>query len=206
MVASYIQLLQRRYKGQISGEADEFINFAVDGVVRMKALINDLLVYSRVNTKEFPAEPVDVNKIVESVKINLKASIEENNAEIIYQNLPTIVCSPLQLTQLFQNFISNAIKFKRKGVPPRIEITAKHTADEWLFSVADNGIGIEEEFTDRIFVIFQRLHNFNEYPGTGIGLAICKKIIEKIGGHIWVESKPGKGSTFNFTIPILEEK
>lgn len=205
MVASYIQLLQRRYKGQLSSEADEFINFAVDGVVRMKALINDLLVYSRVNTKEFPVEPVDVNKIIESVKINLKAVIEESGAEIIYSNLPTIVCSPLQLTQLFQNFVSNAIKFKRENVPPRVEITARHTGDEWLFSVSDNGIGIDEEFSDKIFVIFQRLHNFNEYPGTGIGLAICKKIIEKIGGHIWVESEPGKGSTFNFTVPVIEE-
>jgi PAS domain S-box-containing protein len=203
MVASYIQLLQRRYKGQISDEADEFIGFAVDGVIRMKSLINDLLVYSRVNTQEFPIEPTDCNKIVEQVNTNLKATIEESGAVIVYDNLPTINCSPLQLTQLLQNLVSNAIKFRR-DVTPRVEITAKRTGDEWLFSVSDNGIGIEEEFAERIFVIFQRLHNYNEYPGTGIGLAICKKIIEKLGGHIWVESESGKGSSFNFTIPIVE--
>jgi light-regulated signal transduction histidine kinase (bacteriophytochrome) len=203
MVASYIQLLQRRYKGQISDEANEFIGFAVDGVIRMKSLINDLLVYSRVNTQEFPIEPTDCNKIVEQVKTNLKTTIEESGAVIVYDNLPTINCSPLQLTQLLQNLVSNAIKFRR-DVPPRVEITAKRTGDEWLFSVSDNGIGIEEEFAERIFVIFQRLHNYNEYPGTGIGLAICKKIIEKLGGHIWVESESGKGSSFNFTIPIVE--
>lgn len=204
MVASYIQLLQRRYKGQIDKEADEFIGFAVDGVVRMKTLINDLLIYSRVNTREFPVEPTDVNKIIEQVKTNLKSAIEESGASIIYDNLPTINCSPLQLTQLLQNLVSNAIKFRRDD-PPRVEITAKRSDDEWLFSVSDNGIGISDEFSEKIFVIFQRLHNYNEYPGTGIGLAICKKIVEKLGGHIWVESEVGKGSTFNFVIPILEE-
>ncbi len=203
MVASYIQLLQRRYKGQLSGDADEYIGFAVDGVIRMKTLINDLLVYSRVNTQEFPAEPTDCNKIVEQVKTNLKAAILESNANIVYDNLPTINASPLQLTQLLQNLVSNAIKFRRDE-PPRVEITAKRSGDEWLFSVSDNGIGIEEDFIERVFIIFQRLHNFNEYPGTGIGLAICKKIVEKLGGHIWVESVIGKGSTFNFTIPIIE--
>jgi PAS domain S-box-containing protein len=205
MVASYIQLLQRRYKGQISKEADEFIGFAVDGVVRMKTLINDLLIYSRVNTREFPAEPTDINKIIEQVKVNLKTAIEEADAVIEYENLPTVNCSPLQITQLFQNLISNAIKFRSDERPPRVQITAKLTDDEWMFSVADNGIGIEKEYTERVFVIFQRLHNYNEYPGTGIGLAICKKIVEKFGGHIWVESEPGKGSTFNFTVPIIEE-
>ncbi len=204
MVASYIQLLQRRYKGQIDKEADEFIGFAVDGVVRMKTLINDLLIYSRVNTKEFPVEPTDVNKIIEQVKTNLKSAIEESGASVIYENLPTINCSPLQLTQLFQNLVSNAIKFRRDE-PPRVEITAKRADDEWLFSVSDNGIGISDEFSEKIFVIFQRLHNYNEYPGTGIGLAICKKIVEKLGGHIWVESEYGKGSTFNFIIPIIED-
>jgi light-regulated signal transduction histidine kinase (bacteriophytochrome) len=204
MVASYIQLLQRRYKGQIDKEADEFIGYAVDGVVRMKTLINDLLIYSRVNTREFPVEPTDVNKIIEQVKTNLKSAIEESGASIIYYNLPTINCSPLQLTQLLQNLVSNAIKFRRDE-PPRVEITAKRSDDEWLFSVSDNGIGISEEFSEKIFVIFQRLHNYNEYPGTGIGLAICKKIVEKLGGHIWVESEVGKGSTFNFVIPIIEE-
>jgi len=134
MVASYIQLLQRRYHGQISDEANEFIGFAVDGVVRMKSLINDLLVYSRVNTQEFPMEQTDFNKIIEQVKINLKTAIEESGANIIFDNLPTINCSPLQITQLMQNLISNAIKFRRGE--PRVEISAKRSGDEWLFSVS----------------------------------------------------------------------
>jgi PAS domain S-box-containing protein len=202
MVASYIQLLQRRYKGSLDIDADEFINYAVDGVVRMKALINDLLIYSRVNTQEYPLEPVDCNKIIEQVRHNLSAAINENNAEVISEKLPTVYGNQLQLTQLFQNLISNAIKFKRDDVPPVVHINAKKTSDEWILTVQDNGIGIEAEYADKIFIIFQRLHNYNEYPGTGIGLAICKKIVEKLGGHIWLESEVGKGSTFNFTIPI----
>lgn len=201
MVASYIQLLQKRYKGNLDKDADEFINYAVDGVVRMKALINDLLIYSRVNTQEFPLEPVDCNKIIEQVRHNLNAAIKESSAEVLSDTLPTVYGNQLQLTQLFQNLISNAIKFKR-DVPPVVKISSKKTSDEWIFTVQDNGIGIEAEYADKIFIIFQRLHNFNEYPGTGIGLAICKKIVEKLGGHIWVESEVGKGSTFNFTIPI----
>ncbi len=201
MVASYIQLLQRRYKGKLSGEADDFINYAVDGVMRMKVLINDLLVYSRVNTKEAPLEDVDCNKVVEQTLTNLRASIEENGAFVNTETLPTVKANQLQLNQLFQNLISNAIKFKKDGVPPVVNISAKHAGDEWLFTVSDNGIGIDKEFSDKIFVIFQRLHNNSEYPGTGIGLAICKRIIEKLGGHLWVESVPGEGSTFNFTIP-----
>jgi len=204
MVASYIQLLQRRYKGKLGAEADEFISFAVDGVVRMKTLINDLLIYSRVNTQEFPKEKTDLNEILKLVRNNLRGSIEDTDAEIISPELPVINANHLQMTQLFQNLISNAIKFRKTDEKPVVKISFQKTNDEWLFSVNDNGIGIEKEFSDRIFVIFQRLHNFAEYPGTGIGLAICKKILEKIGGHIWVESEPGKGSTFNFTIPIEE--
>ena len=200
MVASYIQLLQRRYGGKLSDEADEFIGYAVDGVVRMKSLINDLLAYSRVNTQEMKAEPTDLNKIITQVTVNLRASIEESKAKIVYEGLPTVMANPLHMNQLMQNLISNAIKF-RGSESPVVNITARHASDEWIITVSDNGIGIEQEFTDRIFVIFQRLHNYTEYPGTGIGLAICKKIVEKIGGHIWVESEPGKGSTFNFTIP-----
>jgi PAS domain S-box-containing protein len=200
MVASYIQLLQRRYKGKLSGEADEFISYAVDGVVRMKTLINDLLAYSRVNTQEMKFENVDLNKVITQATVNLRAAIDENKAKIEYGELPTVKANPLHMNQLFQNLISNAIKFKGSE-PPVVNISAKHAGDEWLISVSDNGIGIEKEFTDRIFVIFQRLHNYTEYPGTGIGLAICKKIVEKAGGHIWVESELGKGSTFNFTIP-----
>jgi len=204
MVASYIQLLQRRYKGSISAEADEFINYSVDGVVRMKTLINDLLAYSRVNTKDAPLEDVDVNKIVAQNLKNLAASIQETGAQINYENLPVVKANTLQINQLFQNLISNAIKFRKPDVSPIVNITAKHAGDEWLFTVSDNGIGIDKEFSDKIFIIFQRLHNNSEYPGTGIGLAICKKIVEKLGGHLWVESEPGRGSTFTFTIPDKE--
>ncbi|HMQ79837.1 MAG TPA: PAS domain S-box protein [Ignavibacteria bacterium] len=204
MVASYIQLLQRRYKGNISAEADEFINYSVDGVVRMKTLINDLLAYSRVNTKEAPLEDVDVNKIVAQNLKNLAASIGETGAQINYGELPVVRANSLHINQLFQNLISNAIKFRKPDVNPVVNISAKHAGDEWLFTVSDNGIGIDKEFSDKIFVIFQRLHNSSEYPGTGIGLAICKKIVEKLGGHLWVESEPGKGSTFTFTIPDKE--
>lgn len=203
MVASYIQLLQKRYKGKLDGDADEFIGYAVDGVVRMKTLINDLLIYSRVNTQELPLEAVDCNKVIETVQHSLNTSIRESGAKIVSDTLPTVYANTLQLTQLFQNLISNAIKFKR-DIPPVVEISSKKTSDEWLFSVSDNGIGIESEYAEKIFIIFQRLHNYNEYPGTGIGLAICKKIVEKLGGRIWLESEPGKGSTFNFTIPIPE--
>ncbi len=200
MVASYIQLLQRRYKDKLSAEADEFIGYAVDGVVRMKTLINDLLAYSRVNTQELKPEPTDLNKVVSQVIVNLRASIDESGAKINYDELPVVKANPLHMNQLFQNLVSNAIKFRGKEAPV-VNITARHAGDEWILTVSDNGIGIEKEFTDRIFVIFQRLHNYTEYPGTGIGLAICKKIVEKNGGHIWVESEPGKGSAFNFTIP-----
>ena len=204
MVASYIQLLQRRYKGNITAEADEFINYAVDGVVRMKTLINDLLAYSRVNTKEAPLEDVDCNKVVEQNLKNLAASIADTRATVNYENLPVVRANQMQINQLFQNLISNAIKFRKPDVDPIVNISAKHAGDEWLFTVSDNGIGIDKEFSDKIFVIFQRLHNNSEYPGTGIGLAICKRIIEKLGGHLWVESEPGEGSTFTFTIPDKE--
>lgn len=204
MVASYIQLLQRRYKGNITAEADEFINYAVDGVVRMKTLINDLLAYSRVNTKDTQLEDVDCSKVVEQNIKNLAASIEETGAEINVEILPTVKANQMQINQLFQNLISNAIKFRKPDVKPVINISAKHTGDEWLFTVSDNGIGIDKEFSDKIFNIFQRLHNNSEYPGTGIGLAICKRIIEKLGGLLWVESEEGMGSTFNFTIPDKE--
>ncbi|MEO8514831.1 MAG: PAS domain S-box protein, partial [Ignavibacteria bacterium] len=201
MVASYIQLLQRRYKGNLTAEADEFINYAVDGVVRMKTLINDLLAYSRVNTKDAQLEDVDCNKVVELNIKNLKAAIEETGATINVEKLPVVKANQLQINQLFQNLMSNAIKFRRPDVKPVVNISAKHVGDEWLFTLSDNGIGINKEFSDKIFIIFQRLHNNSEYPGTGIGLAICKRIVEKLGGHLWVESEPDMGSTFNFTIP-----
>jgi PAS domain S-box-containing protein len=204
MVASYVQLLQRRYRDKLGSEADEYINYAVDGVVRMKTLINDLLIYSRVNTQELPPEETDCNEVINKVIRNLKTAIQESNAEVTFDKLPVVLANHLQLTQLFQNLVSNGIKFHR-DVPPRVHISAKQTGAEWLFAVEDNGIGIEKEYLERIFVIFQRLHNYMEYPGTGIGLAICKKIVEKLGGHIWAESEVGKGSTFCFTIPTISD-
>jgi len=204
MVASYVQLLQRRYQDKLGPEANEYISYAVDGVVRMKELINDLLIYSRLNTQELPLESTDCNEVMNKVIANLKQAIHETGAEVTFDPLPVLMANPLQMTQLLQNLVSNGIKFHRE-LPPKVHVTARQSDSEWLFSVKDNGIGIEKEFLDRIFVIFQRLHNYKEYPGTGIGLAICKKIVEKLGGHIWVESDFGKGSTFYFTIPIIKD-
>jgi PAS domain S-box-containing protein len=200
MVKSYVQLLARRYKGKLTSEADEFIEFALDGATRMQRLINDLLTYSRVGTRGKKFELTNCEKILEQVLSNLEVLIEEDNAVVNFDPLPTLMADQVQLGQLFQNLIVNAIKFHGSEAP-RVRISAKQENDEWVFSISDNGIGIALEHTDRIFIIFQRLHSREEYPGTGIGLAICKKIVERHGGHIWVESEPGKGATFYFTIP-----
>jgi PAS domain S-box-containing protein len=200
MIVSYLELLERRYKGQLDEKADKFIAFAVDGATRMQTLINDLLSYSRVGTRGQNLETVDCAIIVQSVLTNLQVAIAQSNAVITYDPLPKVNADPSQLTQLFQNLISNAIKFRREE-PPRIHIAVKCTDDKWLFSVQDNGIGIEPQYLDRIFIIFQRLHSRTEYPGTGIGLAVCKKIVERHGGTLWIESQPGQGSTFHFTLP-----
>ena len=200
MVASYTQLLARRYRGRLDADADEFIGYAVDGVTRMQELINDLLAYSRVGTRGKPFEPTDVNAVLSRTLVNLQRAIEESGAVVTHDPLPTIKADAVQLGQVFQNLIGNAIKF-RSAAPPRIHVSAALGVGEWTFAVRDNGIGIDMEFADRIFVMFQRLHNRAEYPGTGIGLAICKKIIERHGGRIRVQSAPGSGSTFSFTIP-----
>ncbi|MCP2606550.1 ATP-binding protein [Candidatus Aminicenantes bacterium AC-708-I09] len=201
MVASFVQLLAKRYKGKLGPDADEFIKYAVEGANRMQKMINDLLLYSRVETRGKPFIPTDCEKVLEKVIANLKVSIEERGAIVTHDELPIVMADESQLIQLFQNLISNAIKFCDKKTP-RIHISVNKKNDEWVFSVKDNGIGIDPEYKDRIFQIFQRLHLRDEYPGTGIGLAICKKIVERHGGRIWVESKVGEGSTFYFTIPI----
>jgi PAS domain S-box-containing protein len=201
MVSSYMQLLKLRYGGKLDSDADEFIGFAVDGANRMQTLINDLLTFSRVGTRGKPFDPTDCETVLEQVLANLKMAIEESGAMITHEALPTVMADGSQLLQLFQNLVANAIKFCCDETP-RIHLSAEQKETEWVFLVADNGIGIEPEFFERIFVIFQRLHGRGEYSGTGIGLAVCKKIVERHGGRIWVESELGKGTTFFFTIPI----
>jgi len=199
MVASFLQLLERRYKKKIDEDADEFIAYAVDGANRMQQMINDLLQYSRVGTRGKPFEQTDSKIALDFAIRNLSVAIKENDVVITHDALPIIMADSTQLIQLFQNLIGNAIKFRRDE-PPKIHVSSKRKGNEWIFSVKDNGIGIESKYFDRIFLIFQSLHNKISYPGSGIGLSICKKIVERHGGRIWVESQPGKGSTFYFSI------
>ena len=199
MVSSYTQLIARRYQGKLDADADEFIAFAVDGANRMQRLIQDLLAYSRVNTTGRQFEPTAMETALNSALGNLVNAAKESQAVITHDPLPAVMGDERQLAQLFQNLLSNAIKFSG-AQPPRIHISAKQTDGQWLFSVRDHGIGMDPQYGDRIFVIFQRLHTRAEYPGTGIGLAICKKIVERHGGRIWVESELGKGATFYFTM------
>ena len=203
MVASYTQMLARRYAGKLDDDADEFIGYAVEGATRMRQLINGLLAYSRVDSRAGPFGPVDCELLLIEAILSLRAQIEENGAEVTHDPLPTVMGDGLQLRQVFQNLISNAIKY-RGDAPPRVHVTARMAGREWVFTVRDNGIGLDPQFADRIFVIFQRLHGRAEYPGTGIGLALCKRIIERHGGRIWVESRPGAGATFAFTLPAAE--
>lgn len=199
MVSSYTQLIARRYKGKLDADADEFIAFAVDGANRMQRLILDLLAYSRVNTAGRQFEPTAMETVLKAALNNLTNAVKESQAIITHDPLPAVMGDDKQLAQLFQNLLSNAVKFGG-AQPPRIHISAKQTDGEWLFSVRDHGIGLDPQYADRIFVIFQRLHTREEYPGTGIGLAICKKIVERHGGRMWVESELGKGATFYFTL------
>jgi len=203
MVASYTQLLKRRYGGQLDTDADEFIEFAVDGARRMQDLINDLLTYSRVGTRAMSLEPIDTGHVVDQVIADLAAAIEESGGRIVHSELPTVRGDATQLSQLFQNLLANAIKFHGARAPD-VAIGAQPHAGMWKFAVRDNGIGIEPQYLERVFVLFQRLHTRAEYPGTGIGLAICKKIVERHGGRIWIDSVYGAGTTFSFTLPRAE--
>lgn len=207
MVSSYTQLLAKRYKGKLDQDAEDFINYAVDGASRMQKLINDLLDYSRVSSRGKTPELVDTDLLLKQALDNLRFLISETSAQITHGLLPKVMADGAQLTQVFQNLINNAIKFRGDRIP-EISISAVEKENEWIFSVKDNGIGIEKEFFDRIFVIFQRLHTRKYYEGNGIGLAICKKIVERHKGRIWVDSEAGKGTEFHFTIPIKidEEK
>lgn len=204
MVSSYVQLLAQRYKGQLDADADDFIGYAVDGAHRMQTLINDLLAYSRVRTRGKSFKPTDCKAILDQVLANLQVAIEESGAVVTHDGLPTVMADGSQLVQLFQNLIENGIKFRGEQ-PPHIHVSAEREESEWVFSVCDNGIGIAPEFFERIFIIFQRLHSRGEYSGTGIGLAICKRIVERHGGRLWVESRPGEGSMFYFTMKVKRE-
>ncbi len=204
MVASYTQLLARRYKDKLDADANEFIHYAVDGATRMQALIIDLLTLSRVGTHGKPIELCESGAAYNRAIANLRLAIEESGAQVTCDAMPMLTADISQLTQLFQNLIGNAIKF-RGEVSPQIHVGAQKNGDgEWRFAVRDNGIGIEPEFYERVFVIFQRLHGKHEYPGTGIGLSVCKKIVERHGGRIWIESAPGNGTTFYFTLPAQQ--
>jgi PAS domain S-box-containing protein len=200
MIASYTQLILRRYGDRFDGDAREFMDFIVDGATRMKQLIEDLLAYSRVGTHGKAFRPTDSGAAVQKALANLRAAIESSNGTVTCDPLPTINADEFQLVQLFQNLIGNALKFKGAETP-RVHISVNEQADTWTFGVKDNGIGIDGEYFDRIFMVFQRLHSRTDYPGTGIGLAICKKVVDRHGGRLWIESGVGSGSTFWFTVP-----
>ncbi|HWA86446.1 MAG TPA: ATP-binding protein [Opitutus sp.] len=199
-VASCVQLLKKRYEGKLDARADEFVAHAVDGTKRMQALITDLLAYSRVGTHAHAFETVEGDAVLDEALANLTIAVAESGAVLKREPLPTVTADGSQFVQVFQNLISNAIKF-RGDHPPEIAIAARAGEGEWIFSVADNGIGIEPQYFERVFRVFQRLHTRARYPGTGIGLAICKKIVERHGGRIWIESEPNRGARFFFTLP-----
>ena len=201
MVATYTQLLAERYQGKLDDSADKYIHYAVDGALRMQKLVQDLLAFSRVGRQGMALGSTDCNVVVQAALQNLEAAILESGAAVKPDQLPVVMADGSQLAQVFQNLIGNAIKFHGSGAPV-IKVRAEAKAREWIFSVEDNGIGIAAEQVEDIFVIFRRLHTREEYSGNGIGLSICKKIIEHHGGRIWVESEPGQGSTFKFTIPV----
>lgn len=200
MVSSYLDLLHHRFHEKLGPDAEKFIKIAAGGATRMRALIQDLLAYSRVGNHAKPLQPTDLAKTVTDVQKSLGIAIAESGGKVTHDPLPTISGDPTQLTQLFQNLIANALKFHGREAP-RVHVAAQDAGAEWTFAVSDNGIGIDPKFFDQLFTIFRRLHARNEYPGTGIGLAVCKKVVERHGGRIWIESEPGKGTTFRFTIP-----
>ena len=213
-VVSYLRLLSERYRGRLDADADEFIGYAVDAVHRMERLLTGILTYAKAGAFHGADRPVECSAVLEAVLWNLRTAIEESDAVVTYENLPVLNVNDVELTQLFQNLIDNALKF-RGTEPPQVQVSAKletlsdagvpggakETREQWHFSIRDNGVGIEPAYTERIFLLFQRLHPMSEYPGSGIGLAICKKIVESYGGHIWAESQPGIGTTFHFTLP-----
>jgi signal transduction histidine kinase len=204
MVTSYTQLLARRYEGQLDEKAQRFIHHAVDGATRMQALINDLLAYSRLGTRGGEPVPVDTGQVLERALHNLQVALRAEGGSVTHGPLPVVRGDPTHLLQLFQNLLSNAVKF-RGDEAPRVHVSASRAGGWWTFSVRDNGVGIDPAYFERVFVIFQRLHTRAEHPGTGIGLAICKRVVERAGGRIWVQSEPGRESTFFFTLPADDD-
>jgi light-regulated signal transduction histidine kinase (bacteriophytochrome) len=200
MITSYLLLLSERYRGRLDQDADEFIGFAADGAKRMKQLINDLLAFTRLGRDEKGFVKVETSALLQKVIDDLTVASQECQAEIKATALPEVIGNPFQLSRLFQNIIENSLKYRREE-SPKIEISASQQGTSWRFSIADNGLGIQPEFTEKIFGMFQRLHGRDKYSGSGIGLAICRRIVSLHGGRIWVESEFGKGSVFNFTIP-----
>ena len=201
-IKSYTDLLVKRYQGQLDDRADKYITYITDGTARMQTLITDLLTYSRVARGELSLKPTDLRAVLNQTLSDLTIAIQESNAVITADSLPTLRANPSQMGQLLQNLIANAIKFRCEQ-SPQIQIKAVPHHQSWKISVQDNGIGIEPQYAERIFVIFQRLHTKDKYPGTGIGLAICKSIVERHSGRIWVESEPGRGTTISFTLPTI---
>jgi light-regulated signal transduction histidine kinase (bacteriophytochrome) len=204
MVSSYVQLLERRYKGQLDQDADKYIRYAVEGSRRMQALIGGLLEYSRAGLGESVRSSVELDTITDTALANLRSVLEESGALVEREPLPRVLADAAQLGQVIQNLLANAVKFRRPDAPARIRISSEQLSNEAVVRIADNGIGIEAQYFERIFMIFQRLHTRDEYPGTGIGLSICKKVIERHGGKIWVEATAGGGSTFAFSIPTVK--
>lgn len=215
-VTSFCQLLQSRYGGQLDDKADQYIEFAVDGAKRMQALINDLLAFSRVGRRSGPMVEVDCNEVFDQAVDNIAGRIDDAGATVTTRTLPTVRGEKTLLVALFQNLIGNAVKFARPDVPPAVSIDVTSTDDGWLFTVTDNGIGIEAQYADRVFTIFQRLHPKDAYEGTGIGLSLCRKIVEDHGGRIWIEvqaavlpdvapAPPGRGTIIHFTLPAITE-
>lgn len=205
MISNFVQLLQKRYQDKLDKEANEFIAFAVDGAERMKILINDLLMCSRVDSKPKAFQELDMQRPLDLALLNINQTIEQTGAKISYDKLPQVFGDELQLSQLWQNLIENSIKYHQKDIPITIQVGVIEQPKFWKFFVKDNGIGIDPKFHERIFKIFQRLHTFTEYPGTGIGLTVCKKIVEKHGGEIGVESELNQGATFYFSLPKTQE-
>ena len=200
MVSSYVQLLARRYKGKLDQEADEFIQYAVDGASRMKRLINDLLTYSRVGTHGKELTPVSAETALAIARQHLQMSLEDSKAQLVCDPLPTVWGDEMQLVELFQNLLGNALKFRRPETPPCLRVSVVREGAQWRFAVKDNGIGFDTKYGERIFGMFQRLHSVAEYEGTGIGLALCRRIVERHRGRMWAESSPGEGATFYFTL------